>query len=117
VNRNGLAAALLGVAAAGSVVVVARQAVMPPAEVTPEEVCAALADLTDAVDQSSVTDQAVVRARAARLADLLVTQSGQDAPSGSLAVPRAIVAVLDDPRATVSDLSSATEPIARACRS
>ncbi|MCU0262603.1 MAG: hypothetical protein MUF09_02905 [Candidatus Nanopelagicales bacterium] len=116
-NRNGLAAALLVVAAVGSVVLVAQQAVMPSPRATSEEACLALADLQDVLEQSSLSDQAVLRARAARLADLLAGPSAQEAPSGSTAVARAIVAVLDDPRARVSDLEAAIAAIAWDCRS
>jgi hypothetical protein len=116
VNRNGLAAALLAVAAVGSVVLVGQQAVMPSPRPTAEEACLSLADLQDVLEQSSLGDQAVLRARAARLADLLAEPSGQEGPAGSTAVARAILAVLDDPRATVADLEAAVAPVARSCR-
>jgi hypothetical protein len=116
VRRNGLAAALLVAAAVGSAVLVAQQAITPSSRAASEEACPALADLQGVLEQVSVSDQAVLRARAARLADVLAGQSGEEEPSGSAAAARAIVAVLDDPRATVADLEAAIAPLVRSCR-
>jgi class 3 adenylate cyclase len=116
VNRPGIAAALLAAAAAGSVAMVARQWAEPVPGATPEQICLAVADLRDALDLSSLSDQAVLRARAAHVADMLAAPSLQDGPAGSKSVARAIVIVLDDPSATVADLVVAIEPIARQCR-
>jgi hypothetical protein len=116
VNRNGLLAASLVVAAGASAVLVAQQAVTASPRATPEQACLAAAELQEALGQSSVTDQAVLRVRAARLADLLAGQSGDQEPAGAVAVAAAIVGVLDDPRATVADLESAIAPMARSCR-
>ena len=72
-----------------------------------------MADLRSALDLSSVGDQAVVRARAAELADML----GSSAAKGSVdrAVARRMLAVLDDPGATLADLQLAVEPVAGPC--
>lgn len=112
-NRSVVAAGLLTAAAAGSVVMVAQESVSTPAPVTAEQVCAAVADLRAALDLSSVGDQAVVRARAAELADLL----DGSASEGSLdqAVAQRLLAVLDDSGATLADLQRVVEPVAGQC--
>ena len=115
-KRNSLAAALLVAAAVGSAVLVAQQAVTPSPRATSEGACPALADLQGVLEQASVSDQAVLRARAARLADVLAGQPREEEPSGSAAAAREIVAVLDDPRATVADLEAAIAPLVRRCR-
>jgi len=113
VNRSELAAGLLTAAAAAAVVMVAQESVSTPAPVTAEQVCASVADLRSALDLSSVGDQAVVRARAAELADML----GDSPAKGSVdrAVARRMLAVLDDPGATLADLQRAVEPVAGQC--
>ena len=92
---------------------VARESVSTPAPVTGGQVCASVAGLRSALDLSSVGDQAVVRARAAELADML----GSSAAKGSVdrAVARRVLAVLDDPGATLADLQRAVEPVAGQC--
>ncbi len=112
-NRSVVAAGLLTAAAAGAVMMVAQESVSTPAPVTVEQVCASVADLRAALDLSSVGDQAVVRARAAELADML----GSSAATGSVdrAVARRMLAVLDDSGATLSDLQRAVEPVAGQC--
>jgi hypothetical protein len=116
VNRQGIAAALLTVAAAGSIMLVAREWAEPAPGATSEQICAAVDDLRDALDLSSLADQAVLRARAANLADILAVPSLKGGPAGATSVAARIVAVLDDPGATVADLSEAVMPIARQCR-
>ena len=114
-NRHVVAAALLTAAAAGSVVLVALEWSEPVPGATPGEICVAVADLRDALDQSSLADQAVLRERAAHVADMLGAPALKDGPKGSLAAARRIVGVLDDPGATVGDLAAAVEPIVRQC--
>jgi hypothetical protein len=115
VNRPGIAAALVTLAAAGSVVLVARQWAEPVPGASSEQVCQAVAELQDALDLSSLGDQAVLRARASRLADLLADPAPKEESRVSVAVARDIVAVLDDQRSTVADLAGAIAPIARQC--
>jgi hypothetical protein len=115
VNRPDVAAILLAAAAAGSVLVVARQWAQPVPAPTSEQICSAATNLQDALDLSSVGDQAVLRARGAHLADLLTAASPKDGPQGSASVAQGIVAVLDDPRATVADLAGAIAPIVGEC--
>lgn len=114
-NRPGVAAALLSVAAAGSLVLVARQWSAPVPVATSEQICAAVADLQDALDLSSLGDQAVLRARASQLADMLADPSPKKGPEVPRSVARDVVAVLDDRRATVADLAGAIAPIVRQC--
>ena len=111
-TRSVVAAGLLTVAAAGAVGLVARGWVTPVAPPSVDDVCVAAAQTLDALGQS-VGDQVVLRARAAHLADLLVDRASDD--TDSLAAARRVVEVLDDPGATVSDLSDAIAPIARQC--
>lgn len=111
-TRSLVAAGLLTVAAAGAVGLVAREWVTTGATPSADDVCVAVAQTSDALGQS-VGDQVVLRARAAHLADLLVDRAGDD--SDSLVAARRVVEVLDDPGATVSDLSDAIAPIARQC--
>ena len=111
-TRSVVAAGLLTVAAVGAVGLVAREWVTPGAPPSADDVCVAAAQTLDALGQS-VGDQVVLRARAAHLADLLVGGAGDD--GDSLAAARRVVQVLDDPGATVSDLSDAVAPIARQC--
>ncbi len=114
-NRPGIAAAVLTVAAAGSLVLVARQWSAPVPVATSEQVCAAVTDLQDALDLSSLGDQAVLRARASQLADMLADPSPRDGSEVPRSVARDMVAVLDDQRATVADLTGAIAPIVRQC--
>ena len=79
-NRPDVAAILLAAAAAGSVLVVAREWAQPVPVPTTEQVCRAAADLRDALDLSSLGDQAVLRARGAQLADLLAASSAEGWP-------------------------------------
>jgi hypothetical protein len=115
VNRSDGAAILLAAAAAGSVLVVARQGAQPIPAPSSEQICRSVANLRDALDLSSVGDQAVLRARGAQLADLLAAASPKDGPEGSALVAKSIVAVLDDPRSTVADLAGAIAPIVSEC--
>ncbi len=115
-NRPAIGAALLTVAAAGSILLVGWEGAAPAPAATTGRICGAVTDLRDALDLSSLGDQAVLRSRAAHLADMLASPSPRDRPDGSVAVARQIVAVLDDPGATVADLAAAIEPIARECR-
>lgn len=114
-NRPLVGATLLAVAAAASVLLVVREWAIPVPAATTERICVAVADLGDALDLSSLGDQAVLRSRAAHLADILAAPSPKDGPDASSAVAQRIVAVLDDPDATVSDLAVTIEPIARQC--
>jgi hypothetical protein len=115
VNRSVVAAGLLAVGAAGAVGLVVWESIGPATARTTDEVCAAAADVLDALG-GSVGDQVVLRTRAAHLADLLIGQSEQGSDAGPLASARRIVAVLDDPDATVADLSRAVLPVAEQCR-
>lgn len=115
-NGPAIGAALLTAAAAGSIVLVAREWTSPVPAPTAEQICVAVDDLRDAVDLSSLGDQAVLRSHAAHLADMLARASADERPTGSKSVARQIVAVLADPGATVADLAVAIEPIAQECR-
>jgi hypothetical protein len=115
VNRPGVAAGLLTVAAAGSVVLVALEWSQTVPGATSAQICGAVGDLRDALDLSSLGDQAVLRARAAQVADMLSAPSKKDGPTGAAAVSHKIVAVLDDQGATVGDLAAAIEPIVAQC--
>jgi hypothetical protein len=115
VNRHGIGAALLSMAAAGSVVLVARGWDDPDPGASSAQVCVAVADLRDALDLSSLSDQAVLRERATRVADLLAAPSLKDEVQGAQPVAQQIVSVLDDPGATVADLAAAIAPIVRQC--
>jgi hypothetical protein len=114
VNRALVAAGLLTLAAAGTVGLVVREWSGPAAAPTSAEVCAAAADVIDALG-ASVGDQVVLRTRAAHLADTLIDRSAQDAEARSLTTARRVVAVLDDPAATVSDLARVVRPVAEQC--
>jgi hypothetical protein len=113
-------AAILVVAAALAVLaVIVRPHVLRPA---PLSVCALVARLQDATDLSSVGDQAVIRARAAALADALGVDHGGSQQEADPAeqdraelAGRRIRALLADPNATVQELTEALEPIASAC--
>lgn len=113
-SRSQVAAGLLTVAAAGVVGLLARDVIGPATVPTTDEVCAAAADVLDALGES-VKDQVVLRTRAAHLADLLIGQSGQEAGDTSLASARRVIGVLDDPEATVSDLSRVVSQVADQC--
>jgi hypothetical protein len=115
VNRPAVAAALLVAAAAGAVALLAVLWAQPVPAATGEQVCAAVADLQDALDLSSVGDQAVLRARAAQLADRLDDPAPRAGPEGSASVARDILRVLDDPRSTLADLAGAIAPVVRQC--
>ena len=112
-NRSLMAAGLLSAAAVGAVAMVAQESVSSDAPVSAEQVCAGVAELRASMDLSSVGDQAVVRARAAELADM----RDRSAAEGSLdqAVARRMLAVLDDSGATLADLQRAVEPVAGQC--
>ncbi len=114
-NRPGIAAGLLTVAAAASVLLVAREWTQPAPGPTSDQICVAVEDLRDAVDLSSVGDQAVLRARASHVADLLGAPPSEDALTSSAEVSRQLVRVLDDQGATVADLGEAIEPIVAQC--
>jgi hypothetical protein len=114
VNRPLVAAGLLTLAAAGTVGLVARQWSGPAPVPTTQEVCAAAADVLGALG-GSVSDQVVLRTRAAHLADTLIDRSAQDPGPSSLAAARRVVAVLDDPDATVSDLQRVVAPVVEQC--
>lgn len=113
-NRSLVAAGLLTVAAAGAVGLVARESFGSATAPTSDEVCAAAADVLAALG-GSVGDQVVLRTRAAHVADLLIDESAQELDAGRLASARRIVAVLDDPDATVADLSRVVTPVAEQC--
>jgi hypothetical protein len=117
VRGTALAAGLLVLAAVGAVGAVVSP--WPVARPDPTGVCRALADLDDAIDLVTISDQAAVRARAAALADALVTQGfGEDPSDGSAAVAgRRIVEVLDQPGSTVADLVVVLGPVERHCAS
>ena len=113
-NRALVVAGLLTLAAAGTVGLVVRELSGPAATPTSAEVCAAAAEVLDALGES-VSDQVVLRTRAARLAEVLIDRSAEDPDAGSQATARRVVAVLDDPDATVSDLSRVVGPVAEQC--
>ena len=113
-NRAVVAAGLLTVAAAGTVGLAAREWIVPGAAQSTGEVCAAAAEVLTALG-GSVDDQVVLRARAALLVDILIDGSGQDQDAASLTAARRILAVLDDPDATVSDLARVVTPVAEQC--
>ncbi len=113
-NRALVAAGALTLVAAGAVGLVAREWSTPAATPTSAEVCAAAADVLDALG-ASVGDQVVLRTRAAHLADTLIDRSAQDPEAGSLTTARRVVAVLDDPDATVTDLARVVRPVAEQC--
>jgi hypothetical protein len=114
VKRSLVAAGLLTLAAAGTVGLVAREWSGPAAAPTSAEVCAAAADVLNALG-ASVGDQVVLRTRAAQLADTLIDRSAEDSEATSQATARRVVAVLDDPAATVSDLAGVVRPVAEQC--
>ena len=111
-SRSAVAGALLTVAAAGAVGLVAREWIAPGVPPSGDDVCVAATQTLDALGQSA-GDQVALRARAAHLADLLVDRAEDD--SASAAMARSVVEVLDDPVATVSDLSAALDPIVTRC--
>ena len=113
-NRSLVAAGLLTLAAATAVGLVARESFGSARALTSDEVCAAAGDVLSALG-GSVGDQVVLRTRAAHLADLLIDESEQQPDAGPLASARRILAVLDDPDATVADLSRVVAPVAEQC--
>jgi hypothetical protein len=115
VRRPGTAALLLAAAATGSVALVMAQWGQPVPAATSTTICVAVADLQDALDLSSVGDQAALRSRAAKLADLLTDPAPSDGPKGSASVARDILTVLGDPRSTVADLAVAISPVVGQC--
>jgi hypothetical protein len=118
VTSPNLAAGLLVLGAAGAVAAAAWTAQGGPAHAQPEPACAALSGLVDSLDLASISDQAVVRARAAALADTLsgagTATEGLRTGEAALAARR-VLAVLEDPAATVPDLVSVLGPVAGAC--
>jgi hypothetical protein len=115
VRFPGLAAILLATAAAGSVALVAAQWAQPAPAATAGQICEAVADLQEALDLSSVGEQAALRARAAKLVDLLTDPAPIEGPTGSESVARSILTVLDNPRSTVADLAAAIAPVVSQC--
>lgn len=113
-SRATVVPVLISLAAAGAIAWAAWDVTQPHPTTTADQVCAAVEQVRDAVDLASVGDQAVLASRAAALADALSrTEPGDD--GSDLAAARAIVAVLDDPDATVDDLVAAIAPVARRC--
>jgi hypothetical protein len=118
VTSPNLAAGLLALGAAGAVVAAAWTVPGGPAHAQPEPACAALSGLVESLDLGSISDQAVIRARAAALADSL---SGADPTTGPLRpgeaalAARRVLVVLEDPGATVPDLVAVLGPVAAAC--
>jgi hypothetical protein len=110
-----VAAGLLVLGAAGAVAAVV--APWPATDPDPTAACGALAELDDALDLTTISDQATVRVRAAVLADTLITEGfGDDQPGGrAAAVGREIIEVLDQPGTTVADLAAVLAPIERSC--
>jgi hypothetical protein len=117
VRGPALAAGLLVLGAAGAVGLIVSP--WPGARPDPQGACRAVADLEDALDLTTIADQAVVRARAAALADALITQGFGDGESGGAAAVagRRIVEVLDHPGSTVADLIVVLGPVERQCAS
>lgn len=110
-RRSDLAAGLATLAAAGAVLLVATQGSPPATAATTEQVCAAVTELTGALDLSSVGDQVAVRAHAAELADLLA--AGERAADRQSA--QRIVSILVRSQATVTELAEAVAPLVAEC--
>lgn len=113
-SRAVVAAWLLTLAAAGTVGLAAREWISPGTAPSTGEVCSAAADVLTALG-GSVNDQVALRARAVHLADTLIDRAGQTEDAASLDAARRVLAVLDDPDATVSDLARVVTPVAEKC--
>lgn len=112
-----------GVLVVGAAAAVLAVAVRPPL-LAPQRlpVCAQLRQLQEAIDLSSVGDQAVIRVRAAALADVLADGSSSragaepiDPTGGDEFASAQIAAVLSDPAATIEDLTESIELIVLRC--
>ena len=106
--------ALISLAAAGAIAWAAWDVSQPHPATSADQVCAAVEQVRGAADLASVGDQAVLASRAAALADVL-SRSEPGGDGADVAAARAIVAVLDDPDATLDDLVVAIAPVARRC--
>ncbi len=116
--RARLTAVLLAAAALAGVGLLGIAAARPQATPSAREVCRAVDDLTDTLDLSTSTDQAALRARAARVAALVAARAEADGSEQSdkdLAVAGQLIAVLDDPMATRGDLLRVLEPVVKDC--
>lgn len=86
---------------------------------THQVVCQAADDLADTLDLTSWTDKAALRARAARLADLISaraearTEARESA--AELAVADRMIVVLSDPMATRAELEEVLRPVLVSC--
>ena len=82
----------------------------------PGSPCQAVVELDRVLGLASVGDQAVVRARAAALADALSRRAAGDDPgTGDAMVVQRLLVLLEDPGATVDDLVQVVEPVASDC--
>lgn len=106
---------MMSLAAVVSVAWVVRDIAEPSQRPTSAEVCAVLADVREAMDVSSVGDQAVLPARAAELADMLSHGRAGGAWAWGPDAAVRIVAVLDDSGATLADLADALVVVSRQC--
>ncbi len=115
-SQSRIASALIVLAALVAIGWIGRDWSEPSPRATGEQVCRALVDVVDALDGSSLGDQAVLPKRASELADLLSRRQDGGAGATNPAAASRIVAVLEDPGATVADLEAVIAPIARQCR-
>lgn len=114
-NRARLTALLLAAAALAGVGLLAIAALTPTETPSAHAVCRALDDLTDAMDLDTWTDQAALRARAARVARMVSARAEARGSQDRAAVADGIIAVLEDPTSTLADLERALAPVVRGC--
>jgi hypothetical protein len=82
----------------------------------PGSPCVAVVELDRALDLASLGDQAVVRARAAALADALARRAaGDEAVERDGLVAQQLLVLLEDPGATMADLVDVVRPVAQDC--
>lgn len=82
---------------------------------THQVVCQAADDLADTLDLTSWTDKAALRARAARLADLISARAEARESAAELAVADRMIVVLSDPMATRAELEEVLRPVLVSC--
>ena len=111
------AAAVAGVLVLGAAAAVG--AVLMPGPTLrhdPGSPCAAVVELDRALDLASLGDQAVVRSRAAALADALARRAASDDPvERDGVIAQELLVLLEDPGATMDDLVEVVRPVARDC--
>ena len=114
-SRAAAAALLLTTGAAAAVAAVALH--WPEPAHPGDPVCGAADRLVHAMDLSTLGDQAELRARAAELADALLSVDDDDEDwDGARTTGRQVADVLADPAATVDDLAAAIAPVTAQCR-